>query len=117
MSIRGRPGSWLTHALERGHLATAWSEASEIPALNLSDALALVVLMAAKGHPAFDRAAARWLARLTLERGLSVEELRFALAAVAALAHHCEDARRRLADVCARHRVVNVIGLPARDTW
>ena len=81
-----------------------------------TDALALVVLMAAREHPAFDHAAAQWVGRLTVERGLSVEELHFALAAVAALPHHPDDARRRLADICARHRVLSVIGLPSRQT-
>jgi hypothetical protein len=53
VSIKGRPGTWLTAALERGDLATAISEASELPPLNLSDALAIVLLMAEAGHPSF----------------------------------------------------------------
>ncbi len=68
--------------------------------------------MSAEQHPAFDRAASRWVARLVLERRLRLEDVRFALAAVTALPHHPELAKRQLADLCARHDVQNVIGLP-----
>jgi hypothetical protein len=115
MSIKGRPGSWLTDALQRGDLATALGEASEISNLNLGDALALVVLMAARRHATFDRAAARWVGRLVLEHRLTLDELRVAVAAVAELPHHPEDARRRLGDVCARHGLPPAIGLPDRS--
>jgi hypothetical protein len=103
----------MVKALECGDLALALSEAHEIPVLSLADSLAIVVLMSTERHHSFDRAAARWAARLALERRLSLEDLRFALAAVTALPHHPELARRRLADICARHDVPNVIGLPA----
>jgi len=64
--------------------------------------------MAARRHPAFDRAGARWVARLGLERGLNLEELRFALAAVTELPRHPEcDAdtqRARAVQKLARER-------------
>jgi hypothetical protein len=72
----------MVKALECGGLASALSEAHEIPVLSLADSLAIVVLMGAEGHRSFDRAAARWVARLGLERRLGLEDLRFALAAV-----------------------------------
>lgn len=112
MTIKGSPAVWLRGALERGDLATAIGEASEIPRLNLGDALAIVLLMAAQNYRAFDRAGAKWVARLALEHGLSLEELRVALAAVTALPHHPEHARACLVDVCARHELPPVIGLP-----
>ena len=83
--------------------------------MSLADSLAIVVLMSTERHHSFDRAAARWAARLALERRLSLEDLRFALAAVTALPHHPELAkappRRHLRPPrCAeRHRF-------ARDT-
>lgn len=86
-------------------------EASEISVLNLSDALVLVVLMTQEGHLAADRAAAKWVARLGVEHPLSLQELRVALDAVTLLPHHPDDARRHLADVCARHGLTRVIGL------
>ena len=113
MSIKGRPYTWLLAALRRGDLATALAEAREIPTLGLADALAIVVLMGMERHPAFSRSAARWVARLVLERGLNLEAVRFAVAAVAALPHHPEAAKRQLADICAHHDVQDVIGLPA----
>jgi hypothetical protein len=114
VSIKGRPGSWLRRALESGSLATAISEASDLPSLNLSDALAIVLLMAEQAHPSFDRAGARWVARLGLEHRLGLEELRVAMEAVSALPHHPAHARSCLADVCARHGLADVIGLPDR---
>src|ERR1044072_2467588 len=69
VSIKGRPGSWLRRALESGNLASAISEAADLPALSLSDALAIVLLMAEQEHPSFDRAAAKWGARLGSEGG------------------------------------------------
>ena len=113
MSIKGRPGTWLTAALERGDLATAISEASELPRLNLSDALAIVLLMADKGHPSFSRAGAKWVARLGVEHQLGLEDLRYALEAVAALLHHPAHARRNLIDICVRYELSAAVGLHA----
>jgi hypothetical protein len=114
VSIKGGAGSWLRRALESGDLATAISEASDLPSLNLGDALAIVLLMAEQAHPSFDRAGARWIARLGLEHRLSLEELGVALDAVTALPHHPGHARSCLADVCARYQLADVIGLPDR---
>ena len=112
LSIKGRPYNWLLASLRRGDLATALAEAREIPILGLAESLAIVVLMGVERHPAFGRAAARWVARLVLERQLDLEAVRFAVAAVGALPHHPEAAKRQLADICARHDVQDVIGLP-----
>jgi hypothetical protein len=76
VSIKGRPGTWLTAALQRGDLATAISEASDLPGLNLSDALGIVLLMAEKGHPSFDRAGAKWAERANWEAGERIERAR-----------------------------------------
>lgn len=81
--------------------------------LNLSDALAIVLLMAAGRDRAFDRAAAKWIARLALERSLGLEDLRFALAALSAVPGYPEHAKRSLVELCARQRLSPVIGLPA----
>ena len=78
LSIKGRPYNWLLASLRRGDLATALAEAREIPTLGLSEALAIVVLMGVERHPAFGRAAARWIARLVLERQLDLEAVQFA---------------------------------------
>ena len=111
MSIKGRPGSWLRRALESGNLASAISEAADLPALNLSDALAIVLLMAEQDHPSFDRAAAKWVARLGIEHRTGLEELRVVLDAMRLLPYHPVHARSCLADVCARHELSEVVGL------
>jgi hypothetical protein len=41
-----------------------------------------LILMAAEQHPRFDRAAAKWVGRLLLERPLSLADARFALVLV-----------------------------------
>jgi hypothetical protein len=56
--------------------------ARELPHVDLADALAILVLMAREQHPSFDRAAARWVGRLLIERPLSLSDARFALALV-----------------------------------
>jgi len=112
MSIKGRPHAWFVASLKSGDLATALAEAHELPALGLADALALVLLMADRHHPAFRLAAARWSARLVLEHRLDLEQARFAIEALTALPHHPAQAKRRLADICAHHELRNVIGLP-----
>jgi hypothetical protein len=115
MSTKGRPHSWLVAALQRGDLATACAEAREIACLDLANALAIVVLMAARQHGAFQRAGAKWVARLALEHELVLDELLCATVAVIELDTHPEDAKRALAGICARHGVPKVIGLPDID--
>ena len=69
MSIKGRPYTWFRSALRRGDLVGVRAAAAELGhAVNLVDALAVVLLMAARDDDAFDRAATKWLARFALER-------------------------------------------------
>lgn len=50
--------------------------------------------------------------RLALERpAVRPDDLRLALAALEALPHSPASAKQELAEVCARHRLDNVIGL------
>ena len=68
--------------------------------------------MAVKKDRGYDRAAAKWLARLALERpAVRLEDLQLALTALVALPHSPAAARQQLADLCARHRLDNLIGL------
>ena len=61
--------------------------AREMGWVPLREALALVTLYAAKGDPRFERAAARWLGRLTAERPeLTIQEIQFAAAALQGMA-------------------------------
>jgi uncharacterized protein with PIN domain len=54
-------------ALDRRHLAQALAAAHDLPVVSLADALELVLLAADRDPPTYDRAAARWLARYSLE--------------------------------------------------
>ncbi len=68
MSIKGSPYARFKRALELGDLALVRLAASELPQVNLDDALTICCLMAKRGSPAFGRAAVRWTARWILER-------------------------------------------------
>ena len=46
----------------------------ELPRIALADALAVLQVMAETGDPRFERAAARFAARVTLERHLNVSQ-------------------------------------------
>ena len=112
MSIKGRPYTWLRASLERGDLPGVRSAATELPRINLADALAIVLLMAADEDPAYERAAARWLTRLASERPtVTLQDLAEAAAALLAL-RGAHPAHAALAELCARYDVGTVIGLP-----
>lgn len=92
------------------------SAAAELPQINLADALAIVLLMAADDDPGYERAATRWLARLASERpSIGLKDLAAALGALQALGG-ARPARAALAELCVRYDVGEVIGLPAEDS-
>jgi hypothetical protein len=115
MSTKGRPYTWFRAALRRGDLMGVRAAAAELGyRVDLVDALAVVLLMAVRDDDAFDRAATKWLARFALERpAAGLEDLRLGLSALEALPYNGEAARRTLAELCARHRLDDVIGLLA----
>ncbi|HEY1357921.1 MAG TPA: hypothetical protein VGF21_06430 [Thermoleophilaceae bacterium] len=68
-------------ALESGNLANVRSAASELPTINLDDALRICALYRADPSR-YEAAVIRWLGRLCLERpGTTITDLRVALAA------------------------------------
>jgi hypothetical protein len=113
VSIKGRPYTWLRASLQRGDLAGVRSAALELRQINLADALAIVLLMSTNQDPAYQRAATHWLVRLASERpSIGLQDLRIALDALQSLAG-TQPASAALAELCARHHVGDVIGLPA----
>jgi hypothetical protein len=73
-------------ALERRHLAQALAAAHDLPVISLSDALQLILLAADRDPPTYDRAAARWLARYSLEhRNVDLAETGLAHAGLTAI--------------------------------
>ena len=115
MSVKGRPHTWLLAAIRRGDLIGVRAAAAELGhQVNLVDALSIVLVMADHGDRRYDRAAAKWLARLAYERpAVRLEDLRLGLSALEALPYEPAVAKRRLADLCRRHRLEDVIGLLA----
>jgi hypothetical protein len=75
--------------------------ALELPYVNLTDALAICLLMRRRGNGHFERAAVRWLARLSLERPeVTLADLRDAAAALMQLPS--AQARTKLVELSAR---------------
>ena len=64
--------------------------------MSLEDALAILIVLAQRGDPRFERAAARWVGRLLTETPADLSDARFALALVERLPT-CHDALHGLA--------------------
>lgn len=85
MTSQGSAYPRFRRALLTGNLTLVDAAARELPQIGLEDALRILVVMAAKGDARFDRAAARFAARVTIERRLGLAQARYALALVEAL--------------------------------
>ncbi len=85
VSIKGSSYAWFKRAIERGDLPLIRATAAELPAVNLEDALAILPVIATKEPDLYERAACRWLGRLSLERDVGLDEIGVALAALDAL--------------------------------
>ena len=59
--------------------------AAELPTIGLEDALAITLALLDREPHTFSRTAARWAARMTIERRLALVEAQLTLAALAAL--------------------------------
>ena len=68
------------------------------------DALRVCLLMAQQDHRSFDRAAARWLARFTLEASnIGLEEIDQALAALSLMPEEPDRSAGKLIELGAQH--------------
>jgi hypothetical protein len=85
LTAQGHPSAIFRRAVERKNLLIAEATARELGALNLSEALDLVCLVAEQSPERLDAFARRWLARLASERPLRLAELDIALTALRAL--------------------------------
>jgi hypothetical protein len=99
VSIKGSPYARFQRALQTRKLSIVLAAASELEAIQLDDALEILILMAAENDPRFDRAAARWVGRLLSETPIGLADGRYAIALVERLPQCCETlwrlARRR----------------------
>jgi hypothetical protein len=73
------------HALLTKNVIVVYAAARDVGHLSLEDALRLLVLLAEKRDERFERAAARFAARVTTERQLDLAESRYVLALTEAL--------------------------------
>jgi hypothetical protein len=88
--------------------------ASELPTIGLEDALAILLALLDREPQTFSRGAARWSARLTLERKLTLTDAQLVLAAMAVLpgpgGRAGADALIDLAERERLHRVEGLLG-------
>jgi hypothetical protein len=90
MTSQGSAHGRFQRAIRRLHAVAAEIAAKEMGQLSLIDALTLVACYARTGSPKFERAAVRWLARISEERGASLRDMRLAATRLEALRtkHH-----------------------------
>jgi hypothetical protein len=118
MTSQGSPYARFQRALRIGRLPLVRAAAAELPRVDLDDALAICLLIEQQDADRFERAAVRWLARLSLEvASVRIEDLRAGLLAFEALPENPLGARSALAELCARHGLERaarslVAGLP-----
>lgn len=104
VSVKGSPYARFQRALRLGQLDQIRDAAAELPQVDLVDALAVCLLMSAQRDARYDRAATRWLARFALERqGVTLADVRTAVAALKVLPHDPVGGRRTLGELCAAH--------------
>jgi hypothetical protein len=101
LTSQGHPYARFKRALDTGNPTIALSAASELPFVNLADALALCALMRDGDPGRYSRACAKWLCRYGLEvGGVTLEELRFVAGCLATLVgEHRPAGRKALAQV------------------
>lgn len=117
MPGKGHPRAHFQRAVERRHLLSAEAAARQLGRLSLADALALCLLMAEQNPERFDRAAARWHARLVLETsGMGIAESQLALGAAASLLTSSRaEGAETLRGLARRYRVASVDAALARE--
>ena len=104
VSIKGGSYQRFRRAVDGGNPMLVTGAAAELPRLSLADALAVTLVLSAATDGRFDRAAARWTARLSLETaGVSLADGALAGAALQQLAAgHREAGARALGALLAR---------------
>jgi hypothetical protein len=104
VTSQGSPYARFQRALRIGRLSLVRAAAAELPRIDLTDALAICLLIERQEEERFERAAVRWLGRLSLEAPtVGIDDLRQGLAAFEALPYNPVGGRQALADLCARH--------------
>ena len=106
MTSDGNPYTRFKRALETGNETLVTAAALELPRIALEDALRICLVLRTGDPDRYDRAAVRWLGRFALEaRHVTIDDLRQAAEALAALPHRTADAMERLQRLCLAHGV------------
>ncbi len=106
MTSDGTPYARFRRALETGNEALVTAAALELPRIALDDALRICLVLRGGDPQRYDRAAVRWLGRFALEAsGVTIDELRLAADALAALPDRAGEAMERLQRLCVAHGV------------
>jgi hypothetical protein len=85
VSIKGSSYANFRRALLGGNLTIIAAAAAELDEIGLEDALRILVVMARARDPRYERAAAKWAARVTTEKRLDLDSARRAIALVEVL--------------------------------
>jgi hypothetical protein len=117
VSPSGSPYARFRRALASGSLPLVHAAAAELPQVDTPDALRICLLMSAQDDDRFERAAVRWLARVSLETpSIRLDDLRAGLVAFEAMPYNPAAARQTLAQLCSQHHLdasVRVLTDPA----
>lgn len=101
MTSDGNPYTRFRRALRTGSEALVLAAARELPQIALHDALQICLVLRGGDPDRYERAAVRWLGRFALEaRGVTIDDLRVAAAALDALPQRAADAMERLQSLC-----------------
>jgi hypothetical protein len=103
VSIKGASYARFRRALETGNLTLVRAAASELPRINLDDALRVCLLLRSADAAIYERAAIRWLGRFALEHpSATLARLHQAVAAFERLPDDPEAARLELVALIRR---------------
>ena len=106
MTSDGNPYARFRRALATGNEALVVAAALELPRIALDDALQICLVLRGGDPGRYERAAVRWLGRFALEaRRASIDDLRRAADALAALPERPAEAMERLQRLCVARGV------------
>ncbi len=106
MTSDGNPYTRFRRALETGNETLVTATALELPRVALEDALRICLVLRTGDPDRYDRAAVRWLGRFALEaRHVTIDDLRQAAEALAALPQRATEAMEALQRLCLAHGV------------
>ena len=104
MTSQGRPYARFRRALDGPSIEIIRSAAAELDRVELEDGLAICLRFLELEPPTYPRAASKWVARLALERKLTLGESQLALSSMAALEGPAARAgAEALIELCAQH--------------